>query len=185
MGTRKRLPRTPTVASLGWFWTPPKLPDTSCYSKLSFALTVSFFSPHLQCRKKWQNEFATEVFWQTNSAGSLRARWDKTLCGGRLLPQDLLWAFQLTDLWTLQKSLFRSGFNWILSFPRTSGQIFLLLIDHNLCCMAPVLESHWLTGEWGKSGLLLHTLISKTQSHVWHQIFSNLPSCFVLSYIDL
>lgn len=43
-----------------------------------------------------------------------------------------------------------SGQGWILSFPRTSGQIFLLLIDANLCCMVPVLESYWLTGEWGK-----------------------------------
>lgn len=34
-----------------------------------------------------------------------------------------------------------SGQGLILSFPRTSGQIFLLLIDPSLCCMVPVLES--------------------------------------------
>lgn len=48
-----------------------------------------------------------------------------------------------------------------------------------------VLESHWLTGEWGNLGWLLRTLVSKTQPRVWEHPFSYLSSCFVLSYTNL
>lgn len=159
MGNRKMLPKTPTVASLGWFWTPPKLPDTSRYSKLSFALTVSFFSLPLQCRKKWQNEFATEAFlthelsWLAQSpVGQDTLCWETSSLGLTLgIPAH-------RPMNTAEEPLqVRIQLN-----PKFSKNLwtdfFLLLIDPNLCCTVPVIESHWLTGEWGKSGLLLHTL---------------------------
>lgn len=84
-----------TATSLDYFWIPIKPLCPSLHQNLCFALTGSFFFPSLQCRKKWQNEFATEAI----SAGILSKIIQHSMgqepCSGRCLPKDLLWAFQL------------------------------------------------------------------------------------------